>query len=110
MCNPTPLKPPLNFPYDLRKDPPTSCSAGVDDVASHEILLAQWQGIVPKIGCLFNTLKANYVPPFLIRQVFTQIFAFINVQLFNRVCMVMVTVTVIHLILGDQTDGPKMVR
>ncbi|KAI3826486.1 hypothetical protein L1987_00534 [Smallanthus sonchifolius] len=39
------------------------------DAASHEILLAQWQGIVPKIGCLFNTLKANYVPPFLICQV-----------------------------------------
>ncbi|KAJ9564948.1 hypothetical protein OSB04_000914 [Centaurea solstitialis] len=55
--------------------------------ASHEILLAQWQGIVTKLGCLLNTLKANYVPPFLIRQVFTQIFSFINVQLFNSLLL-----------------------
>ncbi|KAL4558700.1 hypothetical protein LXL04_036901 [Taraxacum kok-saghyz] len=55
--------------------------------ASHEILLAQWQGIVTKIGCLLNSLKANYVPSFLIRQVFKQIFAFINVQLFNSLLL-----------------------
>ncbi|GJU24204.1 AAA+ ATPase domain-containing protein [Tanacetum coccineum] len=57
------------------------------NAASHEILLAQWQGIVTKLGCLLNTLKANYVPPFLIRQVFIQIFAFINVQLFNSLLL-----------------------
>ncbi|GJV81032.1 myosin-9-like protein isoform X1 [Tanacetum coccineum] len=57
------------------------------NAASHEILLAQWQGIVTKLGCLLNILKANYVPPFFIRQVFIQIFAFINVQLFNSLLL-----------------------
>ncbi|KAL7582247.1 hypothetical protein Lser_V15G41794 [Lactuca serriola] len=57
------------------------------NAASHEILLAQWQGIVTKIGCLLNTLKANFVPSFLIRQVFAQIFAFINIQLFNSLLL-----------------------
>ncbi|KAL1563360.1 hypothetical protein AAHA92_05835 [Salvia divinorum] len=28
-------------------------------------------------------MKANYVPPILVRKIFTQIFSFINVQLFN---------------------------
>jgi len=32
-------------------------------------------------------LKENHVPPFLVRKVFTQIFSFINVQLFNSLLL-----------------------
>ncbi|KAI3984772.1 hypothetical protein MKX01_039389, partial [Papaver californicum] len=51
--------------------------------ASQQALIAHWQGIVKSLGNFLSTLKVNHVPPFLVRKVFTQIFSFINVQLFN---------------------------
>ncbi|KMZ68017.1 Myosin-11 [Zostera marina] len=56
-------------------------------VAATQILIAHWQGIVRSLGNFLNTLKANNVPPFLVRKVFTQIFSFINVQLFNSLLL-----------------------
>uniref|UniRef100_A0A2N9G9D4 Myosin motor domain-containing protein n=1 Tax=Fagus sylvatica TaxID=28930 RepID=A0A2N9G9D4_FAGSY len=50
-------------------------------------LIAHWQGIVKSLGNFLNTLKENHVPPFLVRKVFTQIFSFINVQLFNSLLL-----------------------
>ncbi|XP_061371367.1 myosin-9-like isoform X2 [Gastrolobium bilobum] len=50
-------------------------------------LIAHWQGIVKSLGNFLHTLKANHVPPFLVRKVFTQIFSFINVQLFNSLLL-----------------------
>ncbi|MFS7930647.1 putative myosin ATPase [Helianthus anomalus] len=55
--------------------------------ASQDILIAHWQGIVNNIGCFLNMLKSNNVPPFLVRKIFTQIFSFINVQLFNSLLL-----------------------
>ncbi|KAG0482871.1 hypothetical protein HPP92_010955 [Vanilla planifolia] len=49
--------------------------------------IAHWQGIIKSLGNFLNTLKANHVPPFLVRKVFTQIFSFINVQLFNSLLL-----------------------
>ncbi|KAI3782996.1 hypothetical protein L2E82_13057 [Cichorium intybus] len=49
--------------------------------------IAYWQGIVNNIGCFLNMLKSNNVPPFLVRNIFTQLFSFINVQLFNSVLL-----------------------
>ncbi|KAK9067567.1 hypothetical protein SSX86_011678 [Deinandra increscens subsp. villosa] len=77
----------IQAPRISRSSLPKGTARSFANAASHELLLAQWQGIVTKVGCLLNTLKANYVPPFLIRQVFTQIFAFINVQLFNSLLL-----------------------
>ncbi|KAL8224936.1 hypothetical protein R6Q57_017493 [Mikania cordata] len=77
----------IQAPRISRANLPKGTARSFASAASHEILLAQWQGIVTKVGCLLNMLKANYVPPFLIRQVFTQIFAFINVQLFNSLLL-----------------------
>ncbi|KAH9699062.1 Myosin-11 [Citrus sinensis] len=59
-------------------------SRSVANSAAQQALIAHWQGIVKSLGNFLNTLKANHVPPFLVRKVFTQIFSFINVQLFNR--------------------------
>ncbi|KAI3772786.1 hypothetical protein L6452_03979 [Arctium lappa] len=48
---------------------------------------AHWQSIVKNLdGCL-KIMKANYVPSFLVRSIFTQIFSFINVQLFNSLLL-----------------------
>ncbi|OVA05283.1 IQ motif [Macleaya cordata] len=55
--------------------------------AAQQALIAHWQGIVKSLGNFLSTLKTNHVPPFLVRKVFTQIFSFINVQLFNSLLL-----------------------
>nr|XP_016489507.1 PREDICTED: myosin-9-like isoform X1 [Nicotiana tabacum] len=57
------------------------------NAAAQEILIAHWQGIVKSLANFLNILKANHVPPFLVRKVFTQVFSFINVQLFNSLLL-----------------------
>ncbi|KAJ6974734.1 Myosin-11 [Populus alba x Populus x berolinensis] len=59
----------------------------VANAAAQQALNAHWQGIVKSIGSFLNTLKSNHVPPFLVRKVFTQIFSFIIVQLFNSLLL-----------------------
>jgi len=39
------------------------------------------------LDVLLETLKANNVPPFMVRKFFTQVFGFINVQLFNSLLL-----------------------
>ncbi|GLT95142.1 hypothetical protein SLE2022_128400 [Rubroshorea leprosula] len=62
-------------------------SRSVANTAAQQTLIAHWQGIVKSLGNFLNTLRANYVPPFLVRKVFIQIFSFINVQLFNSLLL-----------------------
>ncbi|CAJ2631461.1 myosin-11 [Trifolium pratense] len=62
-------------------------SRSVANTEAQKALIAHWQGIVKSLGNFLNTLKANNVPPFLVRKVFTQIFSFINVQLFNSLLL-----------------------
>ncbi|OAY78406.1 Myosin-11 [Ananas comosus] len=62
-------------------------SRSLTNAAAQQALIAHWQGIVRSLGNFLNTLKANHVPPFLVRKVFTQIFSFINVQLFNSLLL-----------------------
>ncbi|KAL8092604.1 hypothetical protein AgCh_034752 [Apium graveolens] len=57
------------------------------NAAAQEILTGHWQGIVKSIGNFLSLLKSNHVPSFLVRKVFTQIFSFINVQLFNSLLL-----------------------
>lgn len=83
------------------------------NAVAQQALIAHWQSIVKSLNNYLQMMKANYVskisktyiqnfiflvgtisftnticflqvPPFLVRKVFTQIFSFINVQLFNR--------------------------
>nr|GEW18663.1 myosin-9-like isoform X1 [Tanacetum cinerariifolium] len=42
-----------------------------------------WQQIVENILDFLKILDSNNVPPFLVRKIFTQIFSFINVRIFN---------------------------
>ncbi|PSR98811.1 Myosin-11 like, partial [Actinidia chinensis var. chinensis] len=62
-------------------------SRSVANTAAQQALIAHWQGIVKSLGNFLNTLKTNHAPPFLVRKVFTQIFSFINVQLFNSLLL-----------------------
>ncbi|XP_042045753.1 myosin-6-like [Salvia splendens] len=42
-----------------------------------------WQSVIDCLNGLLSTLKDNFVPPILVQKIFEQIFAYINVQLFN---------------------------
>ncbi|GMH18090.1 hypothetical protein Nepgr_019931 [Nepenthes gracilis] len=57
------------------------------NAAAQQALIAHWQCIVKSLNSYLNTMKANTVPPFLVRKVFSQIFSFINVQLFNSLLL-----------------------
>ncbi|WOK92378.1 myosin-11-like isoform X1 [Canna indica] len=62
-------------------------SRSVTNSAAQQALIAHWQAIVKSLDTFLHTLKTNHVPPFLARKVFTQIFSFINVQLFNSLLL-----------------------
>ncbi|XWS17453.1 hypothetical protein CRYUN_Cryun33cG0069200 [Craigia yunnanensis] len=53
------------------------------NAVAQQALIAHWQSIVKSLNRYLKIMKANHVPPFLVHKVFTQIFSFINVQLFN---------------------------
>ncbi|CAN1162236.1 XI-K [Linum perenne] len=57
------------------------------NVMAQQALIAHWQSIVKCLDNCLKTMRANYVPPFLVRKVITQIFSFINVQLFNSLLL-----------------------
>ncbi|XP_057535565.1 myosin-17-like [Amaranthus tricolor] len=57
------------------------------NAVAQQALIAHWQNIVKSLNNYLNTMRANYVPPFLIHKVFTQTFCFINVQLFNSLLL-----------------------
>ncbi|CAN4102475.1 unnamed protein product [Withania somnifera] len=57
------------------------------NAAAQQALFAHWQSIVRSLNNYLMMMKANNVPPFLVRKVFTQIFSFINVQLFNSLLL-----------------------
>ncbi|XP_020698771.1 myosin-17 isoform X2 [Dendrobium catenatum] len=54
---------------------------------AQQALIAHWRSIVKSLDSYLKALKANYVPPFLVRKVFIQTFSFINVQLFNSLLL-----------------------
>ncbi|KAI3730239.1 hypothetical protein L1987_61408 [Smallanthus sonchifolius] len=62
----------------------SSCSVSR---TAQQTLIAHWQGIVKSLGNFLVVLKSNHVPPFLVRKVYTQIFSFVNVQLFNSLLL-----------------------
>ncbi|XP_072971215.1 myosin-6-like isoform X1 [Typha angustifolia] len=46
-----------------------------------------WQSIIEKLNNVLKILQENYVPPILAQKIFTQIFSYINVQLFNSLLL-----------------------
>ncbi|KAK7269167.1 hypothetical protein RIF29_21883 [Crotalaria pallida] len=77
----------IQAPRTSRASMVKGSSRSVANTEAQRTLIAHWQGIVKSLGNFLNTLKANNVPPFLVRKVFTQIFSFINVQLFNSLLL-----------------------
>lgn len=77
----------IQAPRTSRASLVKGASRSVANTAAQQALIAHWQGIVTSLRNFLNTLKTNNVPPFLVRKVFTQIFSFINVQLFNSLLL-----------------------
>ncbi|XP_031398914.1 myosin-11 isoform X1 [Punica granatum] len=77
----------IQAPRTSRASLVKGASRSVASTAAQQTLIAHWQGIVKSLGNFLDTLKANHVPPFLVRKVFIQIFSFINVQLFNSLLL-----------------------
>ncbi|KAK3026388.1 hypothetical protein RJ639_042598, partial [Escallonia herrerae] len=48
---------------------------------------SHWLSIIECLNGLLSILKENFVPPVLVQKIFTQIFAYINVQLFNSLLL-----------------------
>ncbi|KQK01633.1 hypothetical protein BRADI_3g57240v3 [Brachypodium distachyon] len=48
---------------------------------------SHWDNIVKFLNLLMDTLRENYVPSFFIRKLITQLFSFINIQLFNSLLL-----------------------
>ncbi|KAI9077942.1 hypothetical protein K1719_040071 [Acacia pycnantha] len=59
----------------------------VANTDAQKALMGHWQKIVNSLENYLNSLKANHVPSFLVRKLFTQIFSYINVQLFNSLLL-----------------------
>lgn len=55
--------------------------------SSQQALSSHWQSIVNILNSLLNTLCANHVHTFFISKLFTQVFSFINGQLFNSLLL-----------------------
>ncbi|KAL9309691.1 putative myosin ATPase [Arabidopsis thaliana] len=77
----------IQAPRTSRASLVKGASRSVGNTAAQQALIAHWQGIVKSLTNFLNNLKSNHVPPFLVRKVFTQIFSFINVQLFNSLLL-----------------------
>ncbi|CAM0943742.1 unnamed protein product [Alopecurus aequalis] len=48
---------------------------------------SHWDNIVNFLNLLMDTLRENYVPSFFMRKLITQLFSFINIQLFNSLLL-----------------------
>ncbi|KAB5545162.1 hypothetical protein DKX38_013274 [Salix brachista] len=53
----------------------------------HSLPADSWRSIVNSLDGLLCTLKENFVPPIFVQKIFTQIFSYINVQLFNSLLL-----------------------
>ncbi|XP_059651763.1 myosin-12 [Cornus florida] len=56
-------------------------------VAKQQASSIHWQSIVSNLDHILGILSENYVPPMIIRKIFSQVFSFINVQLFNSLLL-----------------------
>ncbi|KAK4761850.1 hypothetical protein SAY87_029734 [Trapa incisa] len=52
-----------------------------------KMLVTQWDSIVRFLDSLMSSLRGNHVPSFFIRKLITQVFSFINIQLFNSLLL-----------------------
>ncbi|CAI7790438.1 unnamed protein product [Closterium sp. NIES-54] len=64
-----------------------SSHRGVPVATATHALSSHWGSIIATLTTLLTTLKASHVPSFLVRKLVTQIFSFINVQLFNSLLL-----------------------
>ena len=60
---------------------------GDDHTGANQPLGHHWEEVLRALDSLLFVLKANHMPHFLMQMLFKQIFAFVNVQLFNQLLL-----------------------
>ena len=71
-----------------RRGAGTQTATSTADGGAHGPQLGtHWRAILDCLDALLVTFRANHVPVFLVRKFFTQIFCFVNVQLFNALLL-----------------------
>ncbi|KAK9809830.1 hypothetical protein WJX72_000004 [[Myrmecia] bisecta] len=71
----------------LAADAPPGTPGGVGGSGSTAALSPHWGNILAVFDGLLDTLKRNFVPQFLVKKLFQQLFSFVNVQLFNQLLL-----------------------
>ncbi|KAI4338119.1 hypothetical protein L6164_016468 [Bauhinia variegata] len=77
------LSPLLSSCIQAPKTSEGSAAESSDQSNSNSPSASSWHNIIDCLNKFFNALKENYVPAVLVQKIFTQIFSYINVQLFN---------------------------
>ncbi|XP_077236357.1 myosin isoform X2 [Tasmannia lanceolata] len=66
---------------------PTGKSSRSPGGVTQQSLSSHWESIIKFLDSLLTRLRENYVPSFFIRKLVTQVFSFINIQLFNSLLL-----------------------
>ncbi|PKA47048.1 hypothetical protein AXF42_Ash011722 [Apostasia shenzhenica] len=66
---------------------PTGRTSKLPGVSAQQPLKAHWECIIEFLNSFLVELHQNYVPSFFIRKLITQVFSFINIQLFNSLLL-----------------------
>jgi myosin-5 len=55
--------------------------------SAEKYFMAPWEHVISILDHLLSTVQENYVPPFLVRKLYEQLFSFLNAQLFNQLLL-----------------------
>ncbi|XP_059632269.1 myosin-8-like [Cornus florida] len=72
---------------NLKKDLSSLISSCIQAPKTSRGNASNWQSIIESLNGLLSTLQENFVAPVLCQKIFTQIFSYINVQLFNSLLL-----------------------
>ncbi|PIN14470.1 Myosin class V heavy chain [Handroanthus impetiginosus] len=81
------LSPLLSSCIQASRTSPGSSPRSSDGSSDNSAPTSNWKSIVDSLNGFLSTMKDNFVPPVLVQKIFTQIFSYINVQLFNSLLL-----------------------
>ncbi|CAA0818666.1 Myosin-8 [Striga hermonthica] len=74
-------------PKTLSTDSPHSSYGSSEEGSPSGSVTGHWESIIESLNRLLTTLKNNFVPQILVQNIFTQIFSYMNIQLFNSLLL-----------------------
>ncbi|KAK4425365.1 Myosin-8 [Sesamum alatum] len=77
------ISPLLSSCIEASRSSPENSSESSENISP----TTHWQRIVESLNGLLNTMKDNFVPLVLVQKIFTEMFSYINVQIFNSLLL-----------------------